>query len=107
MPYLYLTAAIAMELVATTLLKYSDGFSKLRPTLLCIISYIICYYSLSKALRHINLGIAYATWCGVGIIATALISVLIFKESLNIYGLIGIILITAGCIILNLLGTAH
>ena len=54
--------AIGMELTGTTLLKYSQGFTKLLPTIGCLVSYFICFFSFSRALNDLNLGLAYATW---------------------------------------------
>lgn len=94
-----------MELVGTTLMKYSNGFSKLAPAIGCIISFIICFFFLSKSLQNMSLSIAYATWSGVGIIASTIISVLIFKEGISALGILGIILIVGGVVIVNLFGT--
>ena len=80
MPYVLLGAAIILEIIATTLLKASEGFTKLIPTLFCIVFYVLCFYSFSKALLNINLGVAYATWCAGGIVATTIISALIFGQ---------------------------
>lgn len=106
MAYLYLALAIVMELAATTLLKYSDGCTKLIPTISCVAAYIICYFSLSRALQKINLGVAYATWSGIGIVVTALLSALLFRQKTTPLGILGIVLIIAGCIILNLFGSS-
>lgn len=106
--YLLLAAAIGLELVATTLLKYSDGFTKLAPTAASCLLYIACYLCLAKAGEaRINLGVAYALWCGVGIVVTALVSMYVFKEGLSPAGVVGILLIVAGCIVLNLWGTSR
>lgn len=107
MSYLFLLAAIILELVGTTFLKYSKGFTVFLPTISCIAIYILCFFCLSKALLNINLGIAYATWCGIGIVASTLISVFIFKESISLLGVLGILFVVIGCIILNVFGTAH
>lgn len=102
MPYLLLGLAIGLEILATTLLKYSAGFSKLWPTVGCAAAYFLCYFCFSKALNSINLGVAYATWCGVGLIATAVISWIVFGQKLSPIGVIGLLLIVAGCILVNL-----
>ena len=107
MAYVLLGAAIALGLVATTLLKYTEGFTKLFPTLGCIGLYILCFYCLSRSLLRLNLGIAYATWSGVGIIATTIISAVVFRQGVSAVGLVGIVLIVVGCILLNLYGNAH
>lgn len=105
MEYLLLALAIGAEIIATTFLKMSEGFTKLIPSILCTTSYVLCYFLFSRAILKINLGVAYATWCGVGIVATAFLSFLIFKEKLTITGVIGIVFILVGCILLNLFGT--
>lgn len=107
MGYFYLFAAIALELLATTLLKYADGFTRLYPTIGCVAAYTLCFYCLSKSLHHIELSIAYATWCGLGIVAATVISVLLFHESLNGWGVLGLMLVIAGVVLLNLYGTAR
>ncbi|MFR3530787.1 MAG: DMT family transporter, partial [Lachnospiraceae bacterium] len=75
-------------------------------TLFCIVFYVLCFYSFSKALLNINLGVAYATWCAGGIVATTIISALIFGQKINGIGVIATILIVAGCVLLNLFGTS-
>lgn len=105
MAYLLLGCAIILELVATTLLKYSAGFTRLYPTIGCLIAYFLCFFLFSKALNSINLGAAYATWSAVGIVVSAIISALLFGEKLNNVGIISLVLIIAGCILLNLFGT--
>ena len=105
MAYILLGLAIGLELLATTLLKYSVGFTKLWPTLGCILSYISCFYLLSKALNTINLGVAYATWSAVGIVVTSIITATLFGEKVNLIGAMSLVLIITGCILLNLYGT--
>jgi len=105
MPYVLLSIAIAAEIVATSFLKYSDGFRRLIPTLVCILFYSLCHFTFGKAVMRLNLGMAYAIWCGVGIVATTLISVCFFKEKISLPGVTGIIFIIVGGILLNLSGT--
>lgn len=104
MGYLYLALAIAGELVGTTFLKYSEGFTKLWPSLASIVTYSLCFFFFSKCLLTINLSIAYATWSAIGLIAATLISVFIFKEGITTVGIVAIIMITVGVIVLNLYG---
>ena len=101
MKYLYLALAIVLEVLGSSFMKASDGFSKLLPTTITIIAYIACFFFLSQALKSISLGIAYAIWGGLGIVLTALISVIIFKQSLDLPAIIGIILIVAGVFVMN------
>ena len=105
--YLLLALAIVSEIIATTCLKYSEGFTKILPSFACVAAYVICYIAFSKAITRIHLGVAYATWCGVGIVATALISLFIFKEKLTTAGIFGMICIVVGCVVLDLNGTGH
>ena len=101
MKYLYLALAIVLEVLGSSFMKASDGFSKLLPTTITIIAYIACFFFLSQALKSIPLGIAYAIWGGLGIVLTSLISVIIFKQSLDLPAIIGIILIVAGVFVMN------
>lgn len=106
MQYLFLGAAIVLEIIATTLLKASAGFTKLLPGLGCVIFYALCFYLFSRALLNIDLGVAYATWCAGGIVATTIISALVFGQKINLIGIVSIILIVVGCVLLNLFGSA-
>ncbi len=104
--YIWLTVAIAAELAGTTLLKYTEGFTRLWPSLGCVAAYVFCFYSLSKALHFMPLSIAYATWCALGIVAATLLSILLFREHLTPAGIAGIALVVVGVVILNLWGGA-
>lgn len=106
MSYLLLFAAIGCEVFATTCMKYAEGFSKLLPSLASLIAYAASCYLLSRVLLKLNLAVVYATWCGVGIAATALISWFVFGEKLNLIGVLSLILIAAGVVLLNCFGTA-
>jgi small multidrug resistance pump len=105
MGYLFLAIAIATELVGTTYLKYSDGYTKLVPSVISIAAYGICFFVFSKSLLSINLSVAYATWSAVGLVVTALISVFLFKEGITPAGIAAIVMITVGVVVLNLYGT--
>ena len=69
-----------------------------------ILSFVICFYALSKALYTVNLSIAYATWSAVGLTVTALISVFLFKEALTPAGVLALVMITIGVVVLNMYG---
>ncbi len=107
MHYLLLAIAIILELIATTLLKYSEGFTKLVPTIGCLFIYFLCFFSFSKALNNLNLGVAYALWSAVGIVITSIISAVLFGQKLTITGIIGIVFIIVGCVLLNLFGAVR
>ncbi|MEE8885362.1 MAG: multidrug efflux SMR transporter [Eubacteriales bacterium] len=104
MEYFLLFLAIASEVFATTMLKYADGFTKIIPSALCVIGYIFCYFCFGKAVQKINLAVAYAIWCGVGIIATAFTSYFLFHEKISAVGYLGMALIGLGCVLMNVFG---
>lgn len=99
---LLLLVAILSEVVGTVALKASDGFARLGPTALVVVGYGLTFYFLGLALKQIPLGVAYAIWSGLGTAGAVLAGVLLWRESLNLAGLIGIALIVAGVLILNL-----
>ncbi len=104
--FILLGAAIILEVGGSSMLKYSDGFSKVFPSAISILLYIASLVCLSKALTGLNLGIAYATWCAGGIILTCLISIFFFQERITLTGILSLIVIIAGCVALNLYGTS-
>jgi len=107
-PYLFLALAIASEIFGTSMLKASEGFSKLYPSLATIAAFSLAFYSLSLSLQQIPLGVAYAIWSGVGTALTAVIGIVVWKETASLATAIGIALIIAGVIVLNLKGSgAH
>lgn len=101
MKYLYLALAILLEVIGSGSLKASYGFSKTIPTIVTVVAYLACFFFLSQALKSIPLGIAYAIWGGLGIVLTAVVSVVVFKQSLDVPAIIGIILIVTGVFIMN------
>lgn len=102
MGYLELAIAIVAEVIGTNFMKASDGFSKLVPTIATIVSYVICFYSLSLCLKTINLSVAYATWGGIGIILTTMVAVMYWKQGINLLQIIGIVLIVVGVVVTNM-----
>ena len=88
MEYAFLAIAIVSEVIATSYLKQTEGFTKLTPSLICAAAYIVCHYTFAKSLNRINLNIGYATWCGVGLIVTSLVSIFAYKEKLSTVGII-------------------
>ena len=100
--YLFLLVAILLETLATTSLKASEGFTKPLPTVLTILGYIGAFYFLSLTLKTIPLGIAYAIWAGVGIVLTGIVGFVVFKQTLDTPTMIGIALIVAGVVVINL-----
>lgn len=106
--YLLLGVSIVFELLGTSFMKMSDGYSRLFPAVGVFICYGIAFYVLATIMDTLPLNVTYATWSGVGLVATAIIAVIVFGETMNVYNIIGIILILAGVLVLNLLGnTGH
>lgn len=96
-----LGVAIVLEVAGSSFLLKSAQFTKLVPTAMTLVLYALAFYMLSFALRHIPLGVAYAIWSGVGIVLTAAISVVVFRQSLDLAALVGIGFIMTGVIIMN------
>ena len=105
--YLYLGAAIAAEVAGTTALKFSNGFENPLPSLVVVTGYLGSFYLLSLTLQELPIGLVYATWSAVGIVAAALVGVVLFDESVDAAGLAGIALIIAGVAVLNLLSESY
>lgn len=107
MEWIYLTLAIAFEITATTLMKVSNGFTKILPSIGTFLGYIICFTCLSIALKKIDISIAYAIWSAVGIVVLSAIGVFVFKESISVLKVISILFIILGVVGLNLSGISH
>ena len=97
-----LGAAIIFELIATSSLKASDGFTRLMPSVLTVVGYALSFYLLALTLKRMEVGVVYAIWSGAGTAAMAVIGYLLFKESLSTLKVISIALIVLGVIGLNL-----
>ena len=100
--FLILLAAIASEIVATSALKVSDGFSKLGPSLIVVAGYSLAFYLLSLTLRTMSVGVSYAIWAGLGTVGVALIGVFYFGESMNLMRAGGIATIVIGVVMLHI-----
>ena len=100
--YAYLAVAIVAEVIATTALRAADGFTQLWPSLISIVGYVVAFYFLSLTLRSMPVGIAYAIWSGVGIVLISLAGWLIYKQLLDLPAIVGMGLIMAGVIVINL-----
>lgn len=101
MGYFQLALAIVFELVGTTYLKVSAGFTKPVPSLISIGAYFACYLCFAKCTEKIKLCVAYATWCAVGIIASALLSMFVFDESISMKGWVGVAFLVCGVVLIN------
>lgn len=104
--WLFLSAAILAEVVGTSALKSSEGFSKPWPSLLMVVAYGAAFFLLSLTLRTIPVAVAYAVWSGAGIVLIALAGWLLFGQRLDAPALLGIGLIVAGVVVLNVFSRA-
>ncbi|MBH1936396.1 multidrug efflux SMR transporter [Streptomyces sp. AV19] len=107
MVYLTLAGAIASEIMATTCMKYSEGFSRLWPSAGTAVGYLLAFVLLAQTLKSMNVGTAYAIWSGAGTAVVAAIGMLFLGEAVNAARIGGILLIVAGVVVLNLGGASH
>ncbi|HEY4845500.1 MAG TPA: multidrug efflux SMR transporter [Candidatus Dormibacteraeota bacterium] len=104
MAWLYLMAAIVTEVVGTTSMKLSEGFSKLVPSILVFVFYGLSLVALTLALKRIDVSVAYAVWSGLGTAMIAAIGLILFKEPLTLVKILSLLCIIAGVIGLNSVG---
>jgi small multidrug resistance pump len=103
--YLFLLGAIAAEIFSTSTLKNTDGFTRLWPSVACAAGYIISFVALSQAVKGVQVGVAYAIWSGLGAAAIVAIGAAFLGEPITTPKIIGISLIIAGVITLNVSGS--
>ena len=101
--YILLVLAIIFELISTSFLKDTNGFTKLYPSLIVIIALCICLYLISHSMQFIPVGIVYASWAGLGIVGITIIAVIKYKQVPNIPTMIGLSFIVVGVIIVHLM----
>jgi small multidrug resistance pump len=104
--YAFLLAAIVAEVIGTSLLKASEGFTRLWPTLTVVLAYLTAFACLAQAVKGVPVGVAYAMWSGLGTAAIVAIGAAFLGEPLTVTKLLGVALVIAGVVILNL-DTAH
>ncbi len=104
--WIFLSVAIISEVVATSALKATEEFTRLLPSIIVVIGYLSAFYFLTLTLRTIPIGIAYAIWSGVGVALITLVGWLLYKQTLDMPAFIGIALIVAGVVVLNVLSKA-
>lgn len=109
MKYLFLAMAIICEVIGTSFMKQSDGFTRLVPSLVTVAAYLAAFYCLSLTLKTIPTGIAYAIWSGVGIVLIAIVGWVFQGQKLDLPAILGMGLIVAGVLVMNLFSktTAH
>ena len=104
--YVYLALAIAAEVIATSALKASEGFTRTGPSLLVAAGYGVAFYFLSLTLKTVPVGVAYAIWSGAGIVLIALIGWVVLKQPLDLPAMIGMGLIVTGVVVIQLFSKA-
>jgi small multidrug resistance pump len=104
-PYALLSLAIVSELLGTTALKVSDGFTRPIPSLGVVVGYGLAFYLVSLTLEELPVGVVYGTWAALGIVGVAAIGVVVFGEQIDLVGGLGILLILAGVYLVNVVST--
>ena len=105
--YLFLALAVVLGTAANTFAKSAEGFTLWLPSILTVITIVACMYSLSQVMKTIPVGITYASFAGITIIATTVIGVIKFSQMPNLYTIIGLALIIAGVLMVNLMGKTN
>ena len=100
--WIFLGIAIVSEVMATSALKASDGFSKLIPSVIVVIGYSVAFYFLSLTLKAIPVGVAYAIWSGLGVVLVTVASWFLYSQKLDLGAIVGMALIVTGVIVMNL-----
>jgi len=105
--YLFLVGAIVCEVMGTLLLPATQNFSRIVPTITMICCYVIAFYCLTFAIRDIPIAIVYAIWSGIGVFLIAIFSAFVYKQLLQWQAIVGLALIVAGVILVNLFSSTH
>ncbi len=100
--YLALALAIVAEVIGTSALKASEGFTRLWPSLIVAVGYALSFYFLTAVLRTVPVGIAYAIWSGLGIVLITVVAYFAYGQTIDAPGLAGMALIIAGVVVINL-----
>lgn len=107
MPYLLLGLAIGAEVLGTSLLRATHGFSRLGPTAICLVAYAVSFMLLAHVVRDLPTGVVYAMWSGLGTVAIVGIGVTFAGQALTAATVVGVLLVVAGVVVLNLGTAAH
>ena len=102
--YLFLAVAVFLGVTSNSFAKSAEGFTLLVPSIITAITIILCMYALSLVMKNIPMGITYASFAGLTIIATVIVGVIKYNQVPNLYSIIGLILIVIGVLVVNLLG---
>ena len=102
--YLFLALAVFLGVTSNSFAKSAEGFTLLAPSIITAITIVLCMYALSMVMKNIPMGITYASFAGLTILATVAVGIIRFNQIPNIYSIIGLILIITGVLMVNLLG---
>ena len=102
--YLFLAIAVFLGVTSNSFAKSAEGFTLLFPSIITAISIVLCMYALSLVMKNIPMGITYASFAGLTIIATVIVGVIKYNQVPNLYSMIGLALIIIGVLMVNLLG---
>ena len=100
-PFVLLLIAIATEISGTTALRVAAGFTRFWPSVLVVVSYVLSFYLYSLVLKQIPMGVAYAIWAGLGTAGVVLIGVLVWRDQLSVWQILGMVLVVVGAVLLN------
>lgn len=106
MGYIYLAIAIVSEVIATSALKASEGFTKTMPSIIVVVGFSVAFYCLSLVLKTVPMGVAYAIWSGLGIVLISIAGLVLFGQKLDMAAIIGIILIISGVVVMNVFSSS-
>jgi len=102
--YLFLGIAVLLGVTSNSFAKSAEGFTLLYPSIITAITIVLCMYTLSLVMKNIPMGITYASFAGLTIIATVVVGIIRFNQAPNLYSLIGLVFIIVGVLMVNLLG---
>ena len=102
--YLFLGVAVFLGVTSNSFAKSAEGFTLLIPSMITAITIVLCMYALSLVMKNIPMGITYASFAGLTIIATVIVGIIRFNQVPNLYSLIGLVFIIVGVLMVNLLG---
>lgn len=101
-PWTWLAISIVAEVIATSALRASNGFTRLTPSAIVVVGYGVAFYGLSLTLRSLPVGVVYAVWSGVGIVLITLVAMALYRQVPDLPAVLGLGLIVAGVVVLNL-----
>ena len=104
--YLFLAFAVVMGVTSNSFAKSSAGFTFIIPSIIAAVTIVLCMYALSMVMKNIPMGITYASFAGLAIIATVIVGVIKFNQVPNLYSVIGLVLIITGVLMVNILGNS-